>query len=131
MPRDLASGFCLGVLPRGFAPGFCLGVSRQGTIGNWLDGLWLELLALTIAGSTLIEPQPQEPEKRGTDPTSYVVVPWCTALRYHWWATEASSRVPGNHRYAWLKLRCHEERTIWMERFRETRRPLGKIIAEV
>ena len=66
MPRGLASGFCLGVLPRGFAPGFCLGVSRQGTIGNWLDGLWLELLALTIAGSTLIEPQPQEPEKRGT-----------------------------------------------------------------
>ncbi len=55
MPRGLASGFCLGVLPRGFAPGFCLGVSRQGTIGNWLDGLWLELLALTIAGSTLIE----------------------------------------------------------------------------
>ncbi len=80
MPRGLASGFCLGVLPRGFAPGFCLGVSRQGTIGNWLDGLWLELLALTIAGSTLIEPQPQEPEKRGTDPAFYVVVPWCTAL---------------------------------------------------
>ena len=106
-------------------------VTRQGTISNWLDGLCLELLALTIAGSTKLEPQPTEPEKRGTDPTAYIMVPWCTALRYHWRATEASSRVSSNHRYAWLKQRCHEERTIWMECFRESRRPLGRIIAEV
>ncbi len=96
-----------------------------------MDGLWLELLALTIAGSTKLEPQPTVPEQRGTDPTAYIMVPWCTALRYHWRATEASSRVSSNGRYAWLKQRCREERTIWTERFRLTRRPLGSIIAEV
>ncbi len=97
----------------------------------WLEGLWLELLALTIAGSTKLEPQPTEPEKRGTDPTDYIMLPWCTAIRYHWRATEASSRVSSNRRYAWLRQRCHEERTIWRERFRVTRRPLSRIIAEV
>ena len=77
-----------------YTPSGCeVGIIWQGAIGNWLDGLWLKLLALTIAGSTRLEPQPTVPEQRGTDPTAYVMVPWCTALRYHWRATESSSRV--------------------------------------
>ena len=106
-------------------------VSRPGGVDNWLGGLWFELLALAIAGCKPIEPQPEKPETRASDPSDYVTVPLCVVLRYLWRAKRAAERVPTGARYGWLKQLCTAERTIWQERQREQRRPLGKIILDV
>ncbi|CAJ1382622.1 unnamed protein product [Effrenium voratum] len=51
----------------------------------WLDMLWIYALALSMAGTTPIEPQPSEAETTvGSDPALYVQVPWDVVLKYHW-----------------------------------------------
>ncbi len=58
--------------------------NRSGNVDNWLEGLWLELHSLAIAGCTPVAPAPTDPERRSSDPTKYVVVPLCTVQRYLW-----------------------------------------------
>ena len=106
-------------------------VNRSGTVDNWLAGLWLELLALAIAGSTPVDPQPIEPEERKSEAAKYVVVPLCTVIRYIERARECSALVPQGSRYLWLKARCKAERTDWMDKHRKYKIPLGQIIERV
>jgi hypothetical protein len=107
---------------------------RNDSVENWLDGLWLDLLALAIAGSASLNPQVNGVplvEVRGSESSQFILVPLGTIMRYHWRCKEASSRVPSANRFSWLKTRCTDERTIWQERHRESHRPLGQIIVEV
>ena len=61
----------------------------------------------------------------------YVVVPLDITQRYFWRAKKAAYAIPADHRYQWLRHQCKTERTTWMERQREQKRPLGQIIKEV
>ena len=40
-------------------------------------------------------------------------------------------KVKGQDRLEWLKIRDTEDRTLWAERHRDTKRNLGEIVAEV
>ena len=64
------------------------------------------------------------------DPCNYIVVPFCVVTEYYDRAIKSIGDLPFQSRYSWLRQRDTEERTVWSQKYRETRRPLGKIIKE-
>ena len=63
--------------------------NRQHTWENLLEGLWLEMLALAIAGCTTLETLPVDkdgmpvPVTRKSDATRYVHIPLSTVIKYY------------------------------------------------
>ncbi len=59
------------------------------------------------------------------------MVPLDVTQRYFWRAKKTVYSIPAEHRYQWICHQCKTERTTWMERQCEQKRPLGQIIKEV
>ena len=104
-----------------------------------MDGLWLELLALAVAGCRPLSNLPKDPskgdalipEKRGSDGNFYVSISLTTMIKYYERAKTESMKIPYNQRFRWLKETRRAERAVWMDRYRRTRVPLGQIVGQV
>ena len=113
-----------------------LETARPHTVGAYLAGLRMYMLALAIWGSKPFEPPPQNEETRETKPEHYVHFPWQFSLDYchraQKFASDALEELPAKSVYEMVKKRDEEERDIWVDKIRNTESlTLGQIFREV
>lgn len=69
-------------------------LNRSGTADHWLEGLWLVLHGLAVAGTTPVSPAPAEAENRSKNPrtTSRCPGTFCSAIIIELWRPRRRSR---------------------------------------
>jgi hypothetical protein len=98
---------------------------------SYLTMLFTLMPAYARAGCMPLASAPAEAETRDKDSTDYVEVPLDVVLRYHARAQNRAAACAGGDALAWLQSRDEEERQIWVEVHRASKKSLGKIIVEV
>ena len=106
---------------------------RARTWMEYLDALYIYLLALAMAGVGQVEPPPDasRPEVLGVDTTDYVLVPLDVLLKYWYRARRTVLAIPEAQRYVHLAQLDEAERAEWVARFCQGTESLGKIIDQV
>jgi len=103
----------------------------QKTAGKYLSLLHTYLLSLSIAGGgKRTDRDGMPPETRGSDPADYIQVPWTTLEQYYHRAVRVSQLVPEGTRCQWLEKADVDERATWVQEFRESGLPLGKVVQD-
>ena len=102
------------------------------TVANFLRLLMVLLLAYAKAGVARRDSAPVA-EKRGADTTLYVQAPLDWVWRYYRRVAARAARLAelGVNVLDWISKRDEAERSMWVELFRISDRPLGCIIKEV
>ena len=99
------------------------------SLAKFMELLWTLLLAYVIAGSKARVGAPAT-EARGADTTLSVVVPFDVVFLYFNRVQEKARQIPPAQALAWVQAKDEAERTAWVERFRESDKPLGVVINE-
>ena len=89
------------------------------------------MIALARAGCTKREGAPTAPETERSDSTDYVEAPLDVLMKYHVRLVRSAAEAPQSNALAWIQQRDEEERALWVERFRHSALPLGKIVKEL
>ncbi|CAE8645363.1 unnamed protein product [Polarella glacialis] len=63
----------------------------------------------------------------GSASNKFVQVPLDIALAYYFRAVRAVAMQPYSHQLAWLERTCTEERSVWVQKFRESTDDLGDV----
>ena len=71
------------------------------------------------------------PDVKGVDSTKQVAVPLDVMLRYYFRAVRVSSLWPEGTRLAWLRAHDEAERTVWVDRYRNSQDSLGVVVQAV
>jgi hypothetical protein len=96
------------------------------TVAEYLDALWVLMLALAIAGSDRVMPRPVNKDgslriEMPTDnPHDFTVIPLSLLKKYFDRCQKNSSKVHDRDALFWLKDRDGEERATWAKFFRES-----------
>ncbi len=96
----------------------------------YLLNLRVLCIAYARAGALPLHDAPEQ-ETFDSDSTDFVECPLDVTMRYWLRAEERAGRVPVSSRLGWLKQRDEAERMRWVEVFRNSNLPLGKVIATV
>ncbi len=110
--------------------------ARPATVGAYLAGLRMYMLALAIWGSKAIEPAPRDEETRETKPETYVQFPWQFSQDYchraQRFANDALEELAAKEVYGMVRKRDEEEREMWADAIRNTESStLGQIFREI
>ncbi len=110
--------------------------ARPATVGAYLAGLRMYMLALAIWGSKAIEPAPRDEETRETKPETYVQFPWQFSQDYchraQRFANDALEELAAKEVYGMVRKRDEEEREMWVDAIRNTESStLGQIFREI
>ena len=96
------------------------------TVTEYLDALWILMLALAIAGSDRVMPRPVNKDgslriEMPTDnPHDFTVIPLSLLKKYFDRCKNNSSKVHDRDALFWVKDRDGEERATWAKFFRES-----------
>jgi len=101
------------------------------TVSGYLANLLTYLLSLAKAGTRPVEPLPSTPEGHSTDSTLYVQCPLDILMRYYWRAILVSEALPPQQALNVIRRQDVQERTEWVDRFRNSVLPLGQIVKAV
>ncbi len=110
--------------------------ARPATVGAYLAGLRMYMLALAIWGSKATEPAPRDEETRETKPETYVQFPWQFSQDYchraQRFANDALEELTAKEVYGMVRKRDEEEREMWVDAIRNTESStLGQIFREI
>jgi len=95
----------------------------------YLAGLETAMIALSIAGIKPASATPP-PDIRGVDTVLIVQVPLDITMRYFYRAQQKVARMPPSEGLRWLQRKDEDERSIWVDRYRNGTKTLGAIILE-
>ena len=98
-------------------------------VNTYLELLFTLCVAYAKAGVGPVEGT-TAPEARTSDPADYVIAPLETMLRYHHRAVTCARALPPAAALPWLQKRDEDERTLWVERYRATAQPFGRIVQD-
>ena len=97
------------------------------TLSNYMSNLLTLMVAYSKAGS---EPRTDAPatEPKTLDSTKVVEVPLDVVMRYYFRPQDRANALPHFKALAWVQRKDEAERTVWVDRFRNTTESLGEII---
>jgi hypothetical protein len=101
------------------------------TFDSFMLCLFILMLALSIAGCVKRTTAPSTQESRSSDACDFVEVPLDIMLRYHARVEEKALKVPYSQRLAWVQDRDWQERSVWIDRFRNSTMSLGEIVRDI
>ena len=105
-------------------------VSVQRTVHNYLELLHTLLLAYGIAGVNRL-PMAPAAELRTTDSTTCVQAPLDILMRYFWRAQRQVHMLPHNRQLMWLTTKDEQERSKWVDIYRNSGLELGQVVSQV
>ena len=97
---------------------------------TYLCVLFTLLLAYARAGAAPLPGAPER-EPRGSDTTLFVGCPFDVLEKYYHRAVVQSAKVKPSLALEWLSSKDEQERTIWVDKFRNGQDALGKVISTV
>ena len=106
-------------------------MEMEGTVHNYLLGLFTLLLAYGKVGSSKLSTAPAVLETIDKDSTDYVSIPWDILMAYHGRIQRCAAQLPTHVAFTWIKQRDEAERQLWIEMHRTSDQTLGKIIKEI
>ncbi|CAE7784750.1 unnamed protein product, partial [Symbiodinium sp. KB8] len=91
------------------------------------------LTAYALAGVTAVAggPAANRESTVGADTTQFVHVPLDVVMEYFYRAKRSVAQLQPAKRLQWLQHRDHEERAVWVSKFRESTKTLGQVVREV
>ena len=95
----------------------------------YLAYLETAMIAYSIAGIKPVA-SPTHPENRGTRSTEVVQCPLDVVMRYFYRARNRASRMAPSDGLKWLIRKDEDERSVWVDKYRNSNATLGEIIAE-
>jgi hypothetical protein len=102
-----------------------------GDVQDYLLKLWTLMVAYAMAGCKPLAGAPQ-PNKEMKDKTYEAVnCPLDIVMKYHTRATLRVRGLPARQALEWLHTRDIAERTMWVDKYRNSDKPLGLVIEEV
>ena len=100
------------------------------TVQCYLELLQTLLFAYSIAGVTRLPNAPQV-ESRTTDSTTVVQAPLDVLMRYFWRCAQKVQTVPGPRQLTWLTNKDEQERSRWVDVFRNSSMEFGQVVSQV
>ena len=97
------------------------------TLTNYMNNLLTLMVAYSKAGN---EPRADAPatEPKTVDSTKIVECPLDVLMRYYYRVRDRAYALPHFKALAWVQRKDEAERTVWVDRFRNTTESLGEII---
>ena len=97
------------------------------TLHNYMQSLLTLLIAYSKAGSKLRQDAPTTEVKTG-ESTKVVECPLDVLMRYYYRVQDRAHGMPYYAALAWVRRKDEAERTVWVDRYRNTDNSLGEVI---
>jgi hypothetical protein len=97
------------------------------SLHNYMTGLMTLLIAYSKAGCKLRAGAPAT-EPKTTDSTRIVECPLDVLMRYYYRVQDRAFSLPYHMALGWIQRKDEAERTVWIDRFRNSTESLGEII---